>query len=106
MLWNWYLANVFHAELSYWQSFGILLFVRLFQHGEPDKYATELRSQKTIAMLESVVTPGRLYTIKQSFKPEEESWAMVLSQASPSIGTFLTNTVILILGWSVRTFLL
>lgn len=104
-LWNWFLADAIHSQISYWQSLGILLLVSIFKHRDTVDIRGEIRWRRVIALMEASVPAERLESITESFKKEEDSWVVIVAEMKPSIAEFFRNTIFLVVGWAVHTFL-
>jgi hypothetical protein len=102
-LWNWFLAPALHgAEVSYWQTYGIVLLVKLlFQH---DTLQEETRWESAFKMLYAAVPGEQRPEIDRNMKDEAENvWMKV---GFDIFGNLIGNTVTLGLGWTVHTVLM
>jgi hypothetical protein len=105
-LWNWFVVNGLHAaEISYWESFGILLVVAVFTHrGEHGVYQQETRSNHSYLMIEALLPDEKRLEFQKSFQEEDDSWKGTLGTIGPQLGKAILNTLTLVIGWGVHTF--
>jgi hypothetical protein len=73
-LWNWFVAEAIHAsEISYWQSFGILILVVLLTVKEDTEHTVENRFNRLSTMIKSLVPAEKLAELEESFNKENAS---------------------------------
>ena len=107
MVWNWFLADVFHATLSYWQSFGILIFKTIFLDDRKNaalEYHSEIHRRRVMAMIEATLPEETRVQFAESFKEEDDSWHAIIAEAGPAVSQCFANTLALGIGWIVHTF--
>jgi hypothetical protein len=106
-LWNWFVADALHAaEISYWQSLGILIAIFVVRHEAEKSYDKEIKSERLYTMIEALLPEEKRTEFHESFKIEDESWAATLAAVNPMMGKAISNTIAIAVGWGVHTFLM
>jgi hypothetical protein len=106
-LWNWFVTGAIHgAELAYWQSLGILIVVSVLRHRDVQTFGEEMRWERALAMMEVTVPEEKRPELEESLKKYGDSWRATLALTNPSVGRAMVNTIALVAGWVVHTFLM
>ena len=102
-LWNWFITPAFNIpSLSYWQMYGITLFVSLFSESGQD-FMHEQRWKVILAGLDVCVLESRREELNETIKNlNEEIWGQL---GAKIFGRLVGNTITLILAWVVQSFL-
>ena len=101
-LWNWFVATTFNiTQISYWQMYGLSTLVHMIY--DRGGFAKEERWNRLVAMVYACVPADKKEQVDETLKEEKDSlWV----NAGVEVFTKLVgNTVSLVFGWAVHTFL-
>jgi hypothetical protein len=105
LMWNWFVSPVFHTgELSFWQTFGLLLVVQLFTGGQYTENPVQtMRWLNLFSIVQACVPEHKNEGVREELKERTEGlWGEIgISMFSQLAGYALT----LGLGWLIHTFL-
>jgi len=101
--WDWFVTSAFHlSEISFWVMYGLVMFIGLFTYyGENP--AEELKWKALMIAVQACIPEHRAEEVKEEVKAEaDDIWINIFSLA---FGKLVGNTVTLVFGWVVHTFL-
>jgi hypothetical protein len=102
--WNWFVATSFHLpEVSYWTMYGIQLLFSLLLSPEGQEAANAHRWKLAFLTLDACVPEEKRQMMAETLKDYEGT--MWMDIGFRIFGRVAGNTLTLVLGWSIRTFL-
>lgn len=102
-LWNWFVVAAFHtSEISFWIMYGIVLTVGMLT--EQDRFMEDQQLKTMMAMVDACIPEDRRKGLNEKLEWQADfgSWLEVGLRV---IGKVLGGTIVLVIGWSVHTFL-
>lgn len=105
-LWNWFAVSAFHiSEISFWVMYGLVLTIGVLTDKE-DMTSHQLKGLYTmVEALEVLLPPEEREELDKKFKEQTVGFGFWLEVGSRIVGRVVGNTLILVLGWTIHTFL-
>jgi len=105
-LWNWFAVPALHVtEIPFWGIYGLVLLVGLLAEGQKngDKFANEQRMEEYRPCFGCIIPEEKKEGVMQTIEKENEG--MWLNMGLEVFGKIVGNTLTLLIGWGVHTFL-
>jgi hypothetical protein len=101
-LWNWFVAGVLNLpHISYWETYGIVLIINLLTYSP--SFKDDQRWKWLEIILPRCIPAGFQTEVMAEIQAEKENLSFEIG--TMIFGIAVGNTVSLVLGWGVHTFL-
>ena len=106
-LWNWYAVRAFHAsEVSFWLMYGLVLMIGMLSQSNEQTMSYQLKPLYTVAeALASSLPEEKREELAAALKDQTTGFGFWLEIGSLIFGKLVGATVVLVVGWTVHTFL-
>jgi|ERR1035437_6775040 hypothetical protein len=103
-LWNWFAVKAFHVpSVSYWEMYGVTMLLGLLLARDAEEAQQQQYWKMAFVVLDACVPPDKRDGVAEEMKTQSEGlWVQVALMA---VGKVVGNTLALIIGWAVYTFL-
>ena len=102
--WNWFAVKAFGVpSVTYWEMYGVTMLLGLLFSRDGDSVKNDEQWKTAFMILDACVPPDKREFVADEMKARLDGiW---LDMAFMVFGKFINNTVTLVLGWAIYTFL-